>query len=157
MKIIIYGLITVFLLIGTFLGGVYYGFNQGYSNYYSLEKVLSANVDVLRAKDLKSGSEKDLKGLYWHFELSINDAIDAFNWYQDSGNHLLSKLFLSGHVEHLPKSIKNLAAYRKQNQLELADTESLLCELPDNKSDRNDCLLRIERRLQTVELYGNDS
>ncbi|HAT41703.1 MAG TPA: hypothetical protein DCS87_08245 [Rheinheimera sp.] len=156
MKKKLYILLFIPLLLVAFSGGVYYGFNTGVENYYHLDKVLASNIDVLRAKDLKGGSDKELKHIYWELEMSINEAIDSYNWYHDSGNHLFSKLFLSSHLEHLEKSIKNLASYRGSNPIE-DDTESLLCKLPEAESDKERCLEMMEKRREIVKKYGQKS
>ena len=148
--------LSFILVLVAFSGGVYYGFHVGVENYYHLDKVLSTNIDVLRAKDLKGGSENELKHIYWEYEMSISEAIDSYNWYQDSGNHLFSKVFLSSHLEHLEKSIENIAVYRNINPVE-SETESLLCELPESEADKEYCLKRLEERREIVRKYGEKS
>jgi hypothetical protein len=156
MKKYVYMLLSFILVSTAFSGGVYYGFHTGVENYSRLEKVLSSNIDVLRAKDLKGGSEKELKHIYWEYEMSISEAIDSYNWYQGSGNHLFSKVFLSSHLEHLDKSIENIASYRSLNPVEF-ETESLLCNLPESEADKEYCLKRLEERQETVGKYENKS
>jgi hypothetical protein len=156
MKKITYISLSTAFAIFTFGGGVFYGSKVGIDNFYHLDNVLSTNIDVLRAKDLKGGSEKELKHIYWEYEMSINQAIDSYNWYQDSGNHLFSKLFLSSHLEHLEKSIKNIARYRSKNPVE-SETEILLCKLPESDSDKEICLKNLKERQALVKKYSGKS
>ncbi|WP_045860091.1 hypothetical protein [Teredinibacter purpureus] len=148
--------ISLSFILVAFSGGVYYGFHAGVENYSHLEKVLSSNIDVLRAKDLKGGSEKELKYIYWEYEMSISEAIDSYNWYRSSGDHLFSKVFLSSHLDHLEKSIENIASYRSLNPVE-SETESLLCKLPESETDKEYCLKRLEERQETVRKYEKKS
>ena len=156
MKKYLYVAANLSLVFFAFCGGMYYGFNEGVDNYYHLEKLLSSNIDVLRAKDLKSGEEEGLKHVYWHFEMSISEGIDAYNWYQKSGNHLFAGVFLPDHLKHLNKSITNIAAYRRDNPVE-EDTDLLLCQLLESEQDKEYCLERLEERKQTIIKYGNKS
>ncbi|ABD81086.1 hypothetical protein [Saccharophagus degradans] len=156
MKKSLYVLIALTLLFGAFAGGMKYGFNVGVENYHHLENVLSSNVDVLRAMDLKGGSEKELKHIYWEYENSINRAIDSYNWYQNSGNHVFSKVFLSGHLENLDKSIINLSRYRREHPVEM-ETDVMVCELSEAETQRALCLERLEKRRDTVNKYGAKS
>ena len=153
MKKITYISLSIILILVAFSGGVYYGFRAGVDNYYHLDKVLATNIDVLRAKDLKGGSEKELKHIYWEYEMSISQAIDSYNWYQDSGGHLFSKVFLSSHLKHLEKSIKNIARYRSQNPVE-PETELLFCRLPESDADKESCLKVLKKRQALVGKYS---
>ncbi len=139
-----------------FIVGVYYGFHTGVKNYYHLENVLSSNLDVLRAKDLKGGSEEELKHIYWEHEISIGEAIDSYNWYHSSGNHFFSKVFLSGHLEHLEQSIENLASYRNLNPVE-TEPESLICKHLEADTAKEYCLKRLEERQNIVRKYAEKS
>ncbi|MDH5630794.1 MAG: hypothetical protein OEY96_11645 [Gammaproteobacteria bacterium] len=145
--------INLILVVTAFAGGVYYGFNEGVENFYNLEKVLSSNRDVLRAKELKNGTDKDLKHIYWHFELSINDGIDAYNWYQNSGNHIFSEIFLSEHLQYLERSMNNLAKYRNSHHFD-EEINKMMCRLPESEEDKADCMQRIEERIKTIEKYS---
>ena len=146
--------LNLIMVIAVFCGGVYYGYHTGVTNFYHLENVLSSNIDVLRAKDLKGGSKKELKHINWEFEMSINKALDSYNWFQESGNHFFSKLFFAGHLEHLETSIENIARHRYSNPID-DEAESLVCELPDSNFDRRHCLETIEKRRELVEKYGS--
>lgn len=146
-------LLAIFL---SFLGGAFYGFKEGMNNYLHLGKVLSSNVDVLRAKDIRSGEERRLKHVFWHFQTSINEGIDSYNWYRDSGNHLFSRFFLSGHVDQLDESIKNIATYRLNDPID-DQIDIMLCELPRSAQDGESCLRKLEEREKTVRAYGDGS
>jgi len=145
--------LSVILVLVVFGSGVFYGFHAGVNNFYHLEKVLASNIDVLRSRDLKGGSEKELKHIYWEYEMSINEAIDSYNWYQSSGDHLFSKVFLSSHLEHLEKSIEYIANYRSINPIE-SEAELLLCEIPASEPDKERCLKKLEERWELVRNYA---
>lgn len=147
--------VSLVLIILAFGGGTYYGFNKGVENYFHLENVLRSNIDVLRAKDLRKGDDKSLKHIYWHFEIAINDGIDSYNWYQNSGDHLFSSILLSSHVKHLDKSIRNVTSYRSQHPI---DEEMFLslCQLPKSDEDKEYCMQQIMRRKETVKEYGDE-
>ena len=143
-------------ILAAFSVGVHYGTKTGVKNFYHLEKVLSTNIDVLRARDLKGGSEKELKHIYWEYETAINEALDSYNWYQRSGNKWFSKLFLSSHLEHLEKSVEFLALHRNLNPIE-NDYEFRLCDLSDSETDKQLCLNELKQRYELIERYGEKS
>lgn len=101
MKTKTYIFLSITLVFASFGGGTYFGFNTGVRHYYHLENVLSSNIDVLMSHDLRGGNEKDPEHIDWEYEMSINSALDSYIWYQESGNHIFAKIFLSGHLKHL--------------------------------------------------------
>lgn len=156
MKTKTYIFISITLALAAFGGGAYFGFNTGVQHYDHLENVLSSNIDVLRSNDLRGGSEKELKHIYWEYEMSINSAIDSYIWYQESGNHAFAKIFLSGHLKHLEKTIANIAKYRKAYPVQ-DDTENLLCNLPESNSEKEACTNMLKKRQDLINSYGSKS
>ena len=154
MKIKTYIFLSITLVFASFCGGTYFGFNTGVLHYHHLENVLSSNIDVLRSHDLRGGSEKELKHIYWEYETSINSALDSYIWYQEFGNHSFAKIFLSGHLKHLDKSITHIANYRKAYPIQ-DDTEILLCDLLDSSSEQEGCKNMLEKRQELIDDYGS--
>ncbi len=125
MKVISYLFLLPLIILSSFLLGVHYGSTTGIEHHYHLDNVISANIDVLRAKDLKGGSDEQLKHIYWEYELSINRGIDSYIWYQNSGSQVFSKLFFPKYLEHLDDAIEHLSTYRSANPVEAIDCDTL--------------------------------
>jgi hypothetical protein len=109
-----YFAIFVAVLIG-FGFGVFYGFNQGVQNYGALESVLVGYMNTVQVKKLKSGSNEDIKNVSGYLLIGVDHGLDQFTWYQEQGNHLLSKVLLADHVALLDKSIQGIAVFRSQD------------------------------------------
>ena len=145
---------TILAFLGGLGLGAYYGMRAGVEHYYHLENVLSSSIDILRSNDLRGGSEKELKHIYWEYETSISSAIDSYLWYQESGNKTFARLFFSEHLEYLDISIRRLAKHRTLHPIE-GDSEALLCDLPESQADREYCLRRLKQRQTLVDELGS--
>ncbi len=152
-SIIKYGLLTLSISTATFFAGLYYGFDSGAKNYYALESVLSANFDVANARRLKSGTVEDLNKIDGILNLKIDNAVDQYNWYQESGNKYLSQMFFDGHIKLLPDSIMWVAKHRKKYP-EKEGVYELVAMMKDNVEDKEIYLSNIKKRLETIERYS---
>ena len=104
--------IIVFLaVIASFAGGSMYGFQEGINNYRHLEILPVAVIGTVYHKQLEAGDVERAQGYY---NMQVDQAVDGYFWYEESGNSLLSGIFLLEHLESRESYLARLIEFRKQ-------------------------------------------
>ena len=96
------------------MAGTAYGFKQGYENYAVLEKILAGGLFSAYAERSHDPTQENIDSVRWYLEFQVDQGLDSYIHYEESGNKLLSKLFLKEHLELFDKSGKLLANYRNK-------------------------------------------
>jgi len=109
--------IVIPLVVGilSFCAGILYGFDSGIKNYAALESILTGHISTGYAKKLTSPNEDNIDATKGYLEFQIDNGLDSYIWYKESGNKLLSKISLSEHLEQYEVSVIQLAKYRANN------------------------------------------
>lgn len=106
--------IIAFIASISFIGGAFYGLNEGVRNYSLLERVAIGALSRHQLAALEKGKPEYVTHA---LELNIDAAIDRYSLYQTDGNKILSEYFFPGHTGNLERYIDALAKYRSEHPI----------------------------------------
>ncbi len=95
--------------LGGLCGGLLWGFWLGVQNTGSLAALPTIVLDTRLAGHIEAGRTSLYRS---HLDTMINSGIKSYIWYEESGNHLLSSLFLEEFVDHKEDYIDELVQFR---------------------------------------------
>ena len=100
--------LCIFLVVASFVGGTFFGFQKGIDNYYRLESLPRALIDTGMYKKIEAGKLDAVKNLY---QFNIEQAIDNYIWYEENAFPILPNILLKEHVNEKERYINQLIIF----------------------------------------------
>ena len=97
-----------------FIGGTYYGFKEGVENHSLLEQVAQGSLSRHQLASIEKGKIENVTHL---FELNIDAGLHRYVMYEESGNRMLSELFMPEVTSSLDSYVDLMVEYRKDHPI----------------------------------------